>query len=168
MAKDYDVLNGMIGNQSLVLQTAFDKGYKQGYEEGFSKNLAQAREEEYNKGYEARKAEESNSAKMIVNCDSDAYEKGLDDAWECARKAEYMLFNRPHFEQCFGGTDFHTVLTQMSAVEAMATIEEYEKSQETEPDNSWRSVPVDEMTEDQLRAALKDVQERYDYLKRTV
>ena len=131
MAKDYDVLNGMIENQSTVLQTAFDKGYKQGYEEGFSKKLAQVREEEYKKGYEARKAEESNSAKMIVNCDSDAYKKGLVDAWKCAKNV-CEVFSSDRLLEILEILGIEKGSFEYPASEVLSKIKEYEDSQKCE------------------------------------
>lgn len=132
MAKDYDVLNGMIENQGTVLQTAFDKGYEQGYEEGFSKNLAQARKEEYKRGYEARKAEESNSAKMIVNGDSDAsYQHGLVDAWRCAKNV-CEVFSSDRLLEILEILSIEKGLFEYPASEVISKIKEYENSQKCE------------------------------------
>ena len=59
MAKDYSNIDGLIGNVKESIRNAYDKGYKQGVNDG------------------------SLDVKMRVD---GAYEKGLNDAWECARK----------------------------------------------------------------------------------
>lgn len=79
----------------------------------------------YNKGYNDG-IDYSNEAHA---CTGD-YERGLNDAWECARKMETMLFNDPQFEECFGkGASYHTVIRNLTPSEAMAKIKEYEEKQ---------------------------------------
>lgn len=54
------------------------------------------------------------------------YERGLNDAWECVGKMERLLYSDV-FSNVFGNTDFYTVVTKMSASEAMTKIKEYEE-----------------------------------------
>lgn len=97
---DMSVLDGIIRNTRGSLETAMRKGYNQGYHDG--------------------------QADANARIELKAYEKGLDDAWEAVRKMERQLFSSC-FADIFGDKDFYTVITQMSASEAIAILEAYEK-----------------------------------------
>lgn len=122
--KDYSILDGMIANQRTVLQTAFDKGFKQGYEEGREKNLTQLRDEQYKNGFEAG---------QIIGKDI-----GRAEVWE-AIKTYYK-----YWKNCCGnagrfaselkldaklGQDVFDVLFKMSPVEAIRLLKKYENKQ---------------------------------------
>lgn len=86
-------------------------------EEKIIDNIKTFGSERYSTGY-----------KDAIDDQQKTYEKGLEDAWECVGKMERLLFSGI-FSDAFGNTDFYTVVTKMSASEAMQKIEEYEKKQ---------------------------------------
>ena len=67
---------------------------------------------------------------QALTCIEAAYDKGyksgINDAWECVGKMERLLYSDV-FSNVFGNTDFYTVVTKMSASEAMTKIKEYEE-----------------------------------------
>lgn len=105
MSKDYSNLEGLIGNVKESIRNAYDKGYKQGVNDG------------------------SLDVKMRVD---GAYEKGLNDAWECARKI--MLSDEDggiahiDIQKIFGGS-YYQAMMNYSPSEAIAKIKEYEEKQ---------------------------------------
>lgn len=106
---DYDVINDMVKNSKKIIEDTFESGYKHGIAEGNINDGTFA--EEVNK----------------------AYQNGLNDAWECVGKMERLLFDNVFsFSDAFGNTDFYTVVTKMSASEAMQKIKEYEKKKADE------------------------------------
>ena len=110
MAKDYSNLEGLVSNVKESIRNAYDKGYKQGVNDG------------------------SLDVKMRVD---GVYEKGLNDAWECARKI--MLSDEDggiahiDIQKIFGGS-YYTALMNYSASEAIAKINEYEEKQKQADD----------------------------------
>lgn len=74
----------------------------------------------YDKGYKAAKQD------VVAVGNKSEYERGLNDAWECVGKMERLLYSDV-FSNVFGNTDFYTVVTKMSASEAMTKIKEYEE-----------------------------------------
>ena len=103
--KDYTAIIGLQDNVKAEIKFAYNEGYEQGIKDG---NI--------NDGTFAQKVKE-------------AYQNGMDDAWEACRKMEYMLFNEPQFKECFGDIDFYTVVTKKSASETLQKIREYEEKQ---------------------------------------
>ena len=71
---------------------------------------------------------------MVVNnietqaekAQEEAYQKGLSDAWDAAR----TLWNTPNRKEIFGHTTFNTVLTTLTAQEAIEKIRQYEQEKE--------------------------------------
>lgn len=84
-------------------------------------DLEQVRKEAYKNGYDA--ACKDIDIKSKTNA---AYQKGLSDAWEAAR----TLWNTPNRKEIFGLTTFNTVLTTLTAQEAIEKILQYEQRQE--------------------------------------
>ena len=95
-------LEGLKTQVLTCIEAAYDKGYKSGINDG---NI--------NDGTFAAKVKE-------------AYNNGLNDAWECVGKMERLLYS-DIFSDVFGNTDFYTVVTKMSASEVMTKIKEYEE-----------------------------------------
>jgi hypothetical protein len=95
-------LEGLKTQVSECIETAYDKGYKSGINDG---NI--------NDGTFAAKVKE-------------AYNNGLNDAWECVGKMQRLLYS-DIFSDVFGNTDFYTVVTKMTASEAMTKLKEYEE-----------------------------------------
>lgn len=99
--KDYDVIDGICGDFTDKARVCFDKGYKQGYKDGYK----QAGED-------------------FIADGEKAYQKGLNDAWEAARKIADMPSDV--MVEIFGYCD---PIYNNSASEAIAKIKEYEDSQ---------------------------------------
>ena len=94
--KNYEVLNELVPKTQELHRAVFDKGYEQGVNDG------------------------SLDVKMRVD---GAYEKGLNDAWECARKI--IVLDEP---MCVvGGTGLKNFICNHSVSEAIAKIKEYEE-----------------------------------------
>lgn len=106
MAKDYSNLEGLIGNVRESIRNAYDKGYKQGFKEG-----------SYNKEFFCNLNYEHGT------------NKGLDDAWECARK---IALRKDEARNAFHDIAPVKVFEEYSASEAIAKIKEYEEKQKTE------------------------------------
>ena len=106
MAKDYEVLNELEPKTVELHRAIFDEGYKQGYKDG--------------------------QADVVTT----AYEKGLNDAWECARKIAcdksqngYSLYT---LREIFGTASLCGIFWNFSAFEAIAKIKEYEEKQKAD------------------------------------
>lgn len=102
---DMSVLDGLIRNTRGNLEAAMRKGYNQGYHDGQA---------------------DANASKDCK--EEESYQKGLDDAWDAVRKMERYLFSSC-LRDIFGDKDFYTVITRMSASEAIAILEDYEKKE---------------------------------------
>lgn len=101
--KDYSVLDNMIRMVGDTIKQAFDKGYKQGYTDG--------KDEAYKNPVPTQ----------------DAYQRGLDDAWEAARIIYGMNKDTRLVTTAF--VHYETVFDNYSASEAIAKIKEYEEKQ---------------------------------------
>ena len=80
-------------------------------------NLEQVRKEAFKNGYDA--ACKDIDIKSKINA---AYRKGMEDAWDAAR----TLWNTPNRKEIFGHTTFNTVLTTLTAQEAIEKIKAWE------------------------------------------
>ena len=79
-------------------------------------DLEQVRKEAYDDGYNAGYGRKIDAS----------YQEGLSDAWEAAR----TLWNTPNRKEIFGNTTFNTVLTTLTAQEAIEKIRKYEQEKE--------------------------------------
>ena len=79
-------------------------------------DLEQVRKEEYEKGFDAGRT-----------LNTDKYEKGLNDAWECARKIANMPYDEE--EKVFGSGGWKFIINH-TASEAIEKIRAYEQEQE--------------------------------------
>lgn len=86
-------------------------------------DLEKVRKEAYDKGYDDATAEIGSDEQTIAE---KAYQRGLSDAWEAAR----TLWNTPNRKEIFGHTTFNTVLTTLTAQEAIEKIRKYEQEKE--------------------------------------
>jgi hypothetical protein len=99
-------LDGLKTQMLECIEATYDKGYKSGLKDG---NI--------NDGTFAAKVRE-------------AYNNGLNDAWECAKKIVTDTgLNYAELEEIFGCTSIDSILTRFSASEAVARIKEYEGRQ---------------------------------------
>ena len=109
---EMSVLELLLAANNKTFESAYKKGYKD--------------------GYNARKAEESKNTQMTVDTDSDAYKKGMEDAWKLVLK----IYSRVEdggipitdLKQIFGPTAPLTkIFTENTVFEVEEKIKEYEK-----------------------------------------
>lgn len=81
----------------------------------------------YNRGYEDGKADTPFTD--TEEAEKKAYEKGLNDAWEAARKIEHPNGYFCNIREVFGEESAFSVLLNMTASEAIQKIKEYEEKQ---------------------------------------
>lgn len=95
-------------------------------------------DEAYTKGYtdgrkQAKTQAELDVAHDIENVAKENYQKGLDDAWECARKINCTLndggIKYNELYDIFGMINQHIIMHQFSASEALEKIKSYEEEQ---------------------------------------
>lgn len=112
MAKDYSNIEGLIGNVKESIRNAYDKGYKQGFNEGQAHQLA-------------------SDDVFRESCEKSAYEKGLNDAWECARKIVQREANGEENIVDERLDSYDTFMTY-TAAKCITRIKEYEEKQKTD------------------------------------
>lgn len=135
-------------NTSVVLTEGTAKKIRQeGYDKGFSDAmynchescsfLDDAKKEAYQRGYETAKHECEDCPKQAYTdaLRMESYQKGLNDAWECARKIaldkEDGGLDTATYCETFGyGKGFGTVLKTFTASEAIEKIRAYEQEKE--------------------------------------
>lgn len=113
---------------------AYNKGYAQ-CQDDYSDALKHAKDVAYKKGYDA-----GIIASSFVDKSDDAYQRGLDDAWEAARKIADMWTRIDNDEllETFGVTAkigesvIGTLFNKQTANEAMLELEAYEEKQKAE------------------------------------
>jgi len=105
--KDYRAIEGLQDNIRIEVKAAYDKGYKQGFQDGIESKDHQELRLKLEKAHEY-------------------YRQGLDDAWKCLRKIFDRLEDGMQAE-VFGTKYYPDILEKYSASEAMAKIREYEK-----------------------------------------
>ena len=107
--KDYKAIEGLQDNIRVEVKAAYDKGYKQGFNDGEGSYLVSKKKE----------------AEAI-----EAYQKGLDYAWEiCGKIIEDEWWKASSYCQVVFGTDNPF---SMPASEALRKIREYEEKQNAE------------------------------------
>ena len=110
---------GLCKEVAMCVRNAYERGYKQGFKDG-----------NYDKEFFCN-----------LNFEHGTY-KGLDLAWECARKIVGDVVE-PHFESgymvdIFGCESAITAMTNNSASEAIAKIKEYEEKQKADSNKVTR------------------------------
>lgn len=111
--KDYSVLEGMERDSVSKLRTAFDKGYKQGYETGVA-----------TQGFVDGYTEEE-----VERREKEAYQKGLEKAWETAKYIASLTGNDVKRREIIGDCATWYAFTKYTASEVIANIEAYEQKQ---------------------------------------
>lgn len=92
--------------------------------EGLKTQALTCIEAAYDKGYKAAKQD------AIALVSENEYERGLKDAWECAKKiVTDKGLNYEELEKIFNSCSMDVILERFSASEAMAKIKEYEDRQ---------------------------------------
>lgn len=89
----------------------------------------------YQQGYADAKSELGQNAIDLAHEESDrAYQQGLEDAWEAARKLALSSseggLDIETVAEIFDGLTYYAVLKDVSALEAISKIKEYEEKQE--------------------------------------
>lgn len=111
--KDYSVLEGMERDSVSKIRTAFDKGYKQGYESGVAS-------QGFTDGYTEEEVERR---------EKEAYQKGLEKAWETAKYIASLTGNDVKRREIIGDCAAWYAFTEYTASEVIANIEAYEQKQ---------------------------------------
>lgn len=113
---------GLCKEVTTCVRNAYDRGYKQGEKDGY----------EY--GYrDGQNIEQSNAAITKEEVAKMEYERGLNDAWECARK--FVLsktcggLELYEIEKIFDTGNYLEIIKDFSASECIAKIKEYEEKQ---------------------------------------
>jgi len=97
--------------------------------EGLKTQVLTCIEAAYDKGYKAAKQD------VIAVGNKSEYERGLNDAWECAKKiAADNGLNYDELEKIFGYQSITAIFGRFSASEAVAKIKEYEDCQKKTDD----------------------------------
>ena len=129
--KDYSVLSDL-PCQWAQLVTAYDKGYEQGYVEGQKHDLEHT--ENIVRSHE--------KCKSVLEAE---YERGLNDAWMCAKKIISKNgegYNATDLE-VFGVDDG----LELSALEAVERLKEYEKKHYDLPESMRGEIKVGDIVE---------------------
>lgn len=110
-------------------------------------DLEQVRKEAYRQGYDTGYGTKVN----------EFYEQGLIDAWDAAR----TLWNTPNRKEIFGHTTFNTVLTTLTAQEAIEKIRQYEQEKEMDGLRQNIQTIVDQCgyTLDEIAEVLKEMRQ---------
>lgn len=88
-------------------------------------DMEQVRKEAYDKGYDDAAAEIGSNEQQAIA--EKAYQKGLSDAWECARKISCMAYNT--CDEIFGLVIAANIFNENIASEAIEKIRAYEQAQ---------------------------------------
>lgn len=148
--KDYEekVINIMDSTKDNI-RTQLDKAYKSGYEDAKSTLVQKA----YKDGYADAKTELGKNTINLVHEERDrAYQQGLDEAWEVAKKIIHSNgLSLQKLMQIFGTAYFDKVLKENTASEAIAKIKEYEEKQkDTEQEQNTEIKVGDEVKDNKI------------------
>ena len=90
-------------------------------------DITKLREDAFSSGY-ARAGEDAR--KLYIGEKQEAYQKGLDDAWECAKRLFLGVHNggfaNSEIKEIFGDYDYEQVVMKHTAAEAIEKIREHE------------------------------------------
>ena len=142
---------GLKDGQEVTIESQQNNAFNDGYKKCL-KNFEQVRKEAYKNGYDA--ACKDIDIKSKTNA---AYRKGLEDAWDAARKIIYMpegdLLNI--FTECYSAVcTALQVLLKYDAAEAIEKIRQYE--QEKEAPKKEQSVTVEDVMRQYLDTFCKE------------
>ena len=109
---------GLCKEVANCIRNAYDRGYKQGEKDGYR---------------DGQNIEQSNAVTTKEEVAKMEYERGLNAAWECARKLilseSYGGLELYEIEKIFGDGNYPGIIRTFSASECMAKIKEYEEKQ---------------------------------------
>ena len=110
----------------------------------------------YDFGYEDGKADTPFTD--TEEAEKKAYNRGLNEAWEVARKIIDSVVNGGYssdvLQEIFGVSIIRPIFKHNTAAEAIAKIKAYEDKQKQD---DWRDIPSNEMTLEQARRAVKEL-----------
>lgn len=81
----------------------------------------------YNQGYSDGIADGNINSGLFADKVREAYNNGLDDAWECVRKMERILWSDT-LKPIFGEEDYYTLVTKHDAKYCMQKLKDYEQA----------------------------------------
>lgn len=139
--KNKNKIDGLIRESNNIMLMAYEKGYKDGISDG---NI--------NNGLFSEKV-------------TKAYENGLNDAWKCAGRIYDFWFNI-----CMRDPNKFSDLLGLDAKLGESVFEKVFsgnfaklfifKLRKIDNKTDWHDIPADEMTEEQLRQAVKDLRKK--------
>ena len=146
----------IIDNLKAEMRYQCDKVNEQAYKQGHKRGYAEGYEIGKQDGYEDGKADTPFTD--TEEAEKTAYNRGLNDAWEVARKLVHPRlggYTEEQKQRIFGTyVSSDSSLQNFSASEVIAKIKAYEDKQKQD---DWRDIPSDEMTLEQARRAVKEL-----------
>ena len=114
--KDQQIEKAMDGIENRI-RHIYNCGYQQGYEDGKKANMVDT-----------------------IKQSDFSYQRGLEDAWECARKIakEYIQM----LKSLFGTVDISKIFLEYTATEVMQKIKEYEERQNVKKIYEEKFMPI--------------------------
>lgn len=103
----------MTSEEYMTIDRILSERYSTGHHEGYKKGIAEGN---INNG----------SLAELVN---EAYDNGINEAWEFIGTLERLLIDGMGWRECFGSTDFYSVVTKGTYRNALKRYEEYKKRQ---------------------------------------
>lgn len=97
--------------------------------EGIRRQAQELIDQAYDRGFKAGKEEFVTAGNKVAD---KAYQKGLDDAWDAAKKIHVMFYK--DIKKIFGKLSEHYVYSELSASEAIEKIRQYEEQKKAETD----------------------------------
>lgn len=102
--KDFSEINDLVKSVECRMQDAYEQGYETGHKYG-----------------------EASGINKMNYLSKKAYEKGLEDAWECARQIYGMCYQK--LNEVFPESTHDNIFVDYSATKAMQKIKEYDEKQ---------------------------------------
>lgn len=178
----YELINsngerlGWVREDTLILVETDPHKDAEEFFDNISNNLKDIKTAEYERGYkqgyEARKDEESKSARMIVDYDADllkaAYEEGLNDTWKVARKIMQIpiqeradLFGISPNKACFAD-----ISSRFSVSEAIDKLKAWKDKTEIKVGDEVRVIGSDPEYDDCDVGIVTRIRQEYMYVMR--
>ena len=132
--RDYEEIERMRNlNDSLIwdrMKMCYDYGYNRGCTDK-EEEIGEIRRKEYHRGYDDGVA--NTPFTDTEKAEKSAYQRGLEDAWECARKITLDTgYTYAQLEEIFSDDNECNILKELSISEVMQKIKDYEERQEAE------------------------------------
>ena len=151
---------GLCKEVANCIRNAYDRGYKQGFKDGQAHQLA-------------------SDDVFRESCEKSAYEKGLNDGWECVKKLAYEKteggFDFKELKEIFDGSILTVdILQNYSASEAVKRVKAWEEKQKADSSKVTRQSIIksqlmdivngqkNPVTADEIAEVLKQLKEAQD------